>query len=128
MFSSRNCRRCEQVQSRVTICPGTTPVSSRAVSEANAADFLTGRLVLWQGLTVDDTSPIEERDHSRYFSDRSRMCIKAICCLTILKKNLQKTQVVHRNTFDHNLNLINASLIRRETDSVRRKYIESSLI
>ena len=44
-----------------TICPATTLVSSRALSEANITGSLC-RLALWQELTVDDASDIEERD------------------------------------------------------------------
>ena len=57
-------RRCELVHCRgeaATICPATTLVSSRALSEANITGSLC-RLALWQELTVDNVSDIEECD------------------------------------------------------------------
>ena len=60
---------CELVHCRgeaATICPATTLVSSRALSETKAAGSVAGllidRLALWQELTVDHASHIEERD------------------------------------------------------------------
>ena len=56
--------RCEQGHCRgeaAMICPATTLVSSRALSEANTTGSLC-RLALWQELTVDNVSDIEECD------------------------------------------------------------------
>lgn len=46
----------------------------------------------------------------------------------ILKNNTQNTLVVYHNENDHNFDTWNATLIKRENNSLRQKCLESILI